>query len=248
MTDDSTVLAEHDEARPIAHWSHTLALVVALAVNAYLGRERSAAFLAGGAHAPRYVGMITSEWLLLGAVIAGIYSRRVFFMRSLRGAMPAARLVVPLALAVYAATFLAIGAVAGIVHLTHRFDTSAPSVALAMMPRSLLELALWLVLSVSAGVCEEFTFRGYLQRQVTAWTGRPVIAIVITAVVFAVVHLYQGWASVLPIVALALVYGFVVRYFKGDLRVVMVAHVMQDSLYGIFNFVAPYVHHMRRGG
>ena len=35
-----------------------------------------------------------------------------------------------------------------------------------MMPRSALEMCLWVLLSISAGFCEEFIFRGYLQKTV----------------------------------------------------------------------------------
>ena len=35
-----------------------------------------------------------------------------------------------------------------------------------MLPRSATEITLWIFLSLSAGICEEFTFRGYLQQAV----------------------------------------------------------------------------------
>ena len=49
-------------------------------------------------------------------------------------------------------------------------------------------LLAWLWLSIEAGVCEEFLFRGLLQSRLTAWLGSAPMAVVVTSVVFAVAH------------------------------------------------------------
>jgi membrane protease YdiL (CAAX protease family) len=46
----------------------------------------------------------------------------------------------------------------------------------------------WLWMSVEAGLCEEFLFRGLLQSRLTAWFGSAAWSIVTMAVVFALVH------------------------------------------------------------
>ncbi|NMH28507.1 CPBP family intramembrane glutamic endopeptidase [Flavobacterium silvaticum] len=53
----------------------------------------------------------------------------------------------------------------------------------------------WLLIpfiSVTAGVIEEFLFRGYLQPRLQALIKNPVITIILTSVVFAVVHIGYG--------------------------------------------------------
>src|ERR1700756_3637438 len=40
-----------------------------------------------------------------------------------------------------------------------------------LLPQSQLEVFLWILTSITAGVCEEIIFRGYFQRQFSAWTG-----------------------------------------------------------------------------
>src|SRR5262249_44105389 len=40
----------------------------------------------------------------------------------------------------------------------------------AILPRGAAEIILWLMVSITAGICEETLFRGYLQRQFTALT------------------------------------------------------------------------------
>lgn len=46
----------------------------------------------------------------------------------------------------------------------------------------------WAWMSVEAGLCEEFLFRGLLQSRLTAWFGSAAWAIVTMAVIFALVH------------------------------------------------------------
>jgi membrane protease YdiL (CAAX protease family) len=46
----------------------------------------------------------------------------------------------------------------------------------------------WVWMSVEAGLCEEFLFRGLLQSRLTAWFGSAAWAIVAMAVLFALVH------------------------------------------------------------
>jgi membrane protease YdiL (CAAX protease family) len=38
----------------------------------------------------------------------------------------------------------------------------------SLLPRSLLEILVWIGVSITAGVCEEMAFRGYLQKQFEA--------------------------------------------------------------------------------
>jgi len=46
----------------------------------------------------------------------------------------------------------------------------------------------WMWMSVEAGLCEEFLFRGLLQSRLTAWFGSAAWSIVAMAVIFALVH------------------------------------------------------------
>ena len=54
------------------------------------------------------------------------------------------------------------------------------------------EIFLWLLVSLAAGFCEELVFRGYLQRQFHAATGSIAAAVALPAIVFGLVHTYQG--------------------------------------------------------
>jgi CAAX protease family protein len=49
-------------------------------------------------------------------------------------------------------------------------------------------LAAWIWMSLEVGVTEEFLFRGLLQSRLTAWIASGPMAIVLTAIIFALVH------------------------------------------------------------
>ncbi len=61
-----------------------------------------------------------------------------------------------------------------------------------MLPRSLTEVTLWVFLSLSAGICEEFTIRGYLQQQLNGWLKNAAAAVIIQGIIFGAAHAYQG--------------------------------------------------------
>jgi uncharacterized protein len=54
-------------------------------------------------------------------------------------------------------------------------------------------VSLWILLSISAGICEEIVFRGYLQQQFQAATRSIVAAVILQGAVFGMAHTYQGW-------------------------------------------------------
>ena len=65
-----------------------------------------------------------------------------------------------------------------------------------LMPRTDPERRWWKAVSVTAGICEEIIFRGFLIWYLGNWMPLWVAAIVVAAA-FGVGHLYQGWAGVL---------------------------------------------------
>ena len=53
-----------------------------------------------------------------------------------------------------------------------------------LVPRSTREVVLWMLLSMTAGICEEIIFRGYLQRQLAALTGNVWAGIAVSGLIF----------------------------------------------------------------
>ena len=98
-----------------------------------------------------------------------------------------------------------------------------------MLPASGVEVALWVVLATSAGICEETVFRGYLQQQLSGWTGSVTIGILGQAVLFGAGHAYQGPKKVALIAVWGCVFGLFVWLRKG-IRSNMIAHAVIDLL------------------
>jgi hypothetical protein len=106
----------------------------------------------------------------------------------------------------------------------------------SLLPRSLLEILIWIATSITAGICEEMVFRGYLQRQLHALSGSVVVAVLGQGLVFGLFHSYQGWRNVAVISVLGVLYGALAAW-RGNLRINIVAHAWTDLWEGWLKFV-----------
>ena len=89
-----------------------------------------------------------------------------------------------------------------------------------------------MLLSISAGFSEELVFRGYLQRQLTALTGRASLALLLQAAVFGVAHGYQGTRACLSIAIYGVLFTLLALWRK-SLRPGMIAHAWTDIAGGL---------------
>jgi membrane protease YdiL (CAAX protease family) len=97
----------------------------------------------------------------------------------------------------------------------------------SLLPKSLLEILVWIGVSITAGVCEEMAFRGFLQRQLHALSGNVVVAVLGQGLVFGLFHAYQGWKNVAVISVLGILFG-VLAAWRGNLRANMMVHAWAD--------------------
>jgi membrane protease YdiL (CAAX protease family) len=103
-------------------------------------------------------------------------------------------------------------------------------------PSGFMEVLLWILLSISAGICEEIVFRGYLQQQFRAATRSIAAAVILQGLVFGLVHAYRGWKQVMVIVPLGILYGALVAW-RHNLRASMIAHAWSDVFEGWLRFL-----------
>ena len=97
----------------------------------------------------------------------------------------------------------------------------------SLLPQSLLEIVVWIGVSITAGICEELAFRGFLQRQFHALSGNIVVAVLAQGLVFGLFHAYQGWQNVLVISVLGVLYGMLAAW-RRNLRVNIITHAWSD--------------------
>jgi uncharacterized protein len=179
-----------------------------------------------------YLLLIGAEWLWVRFVYKGMQAyghsvsefigHRWFTPRQLAGDL------------MYAALALGVSYILlsnGIDRLLQHGET-ATNPLLPAVPSGTLGIMIWIGLSLSAGICEEIVFRGYLQRQLAALSGSTWLAILGQAIVFGIAHGYEGVSAVIRIVVFALAMGILAQW-RGNIRAGMLAHVAWDILDGL---------------
>ena len=87
-------------------------------------------------------------------------------------------------------------------------------------------------MSLTAGICEEFLFRGFLQQQFARASGRVWVGVVVSAVLFGCAHGYEGIAGMLMITVYGALFSMLALR-RGSLRAGMIAHAWHDSITGV---------------
>jgi CAAX protease family protein len=106
----------------------------------------------------------------------------------------------------------------------------------ALLPHTHAELAWFLAVSVTAGVCEEFFFRGYFIYALApalGWWGAAVLG----APVFGLLHAYQGRAGIARTAIVGVVMAGMVA-LTGSLVVAMALHALIDIGGGSIGWIA----------
>jgi uncharacterized protein len=101
-----------------------------------------------------------------------------------------------------------------------------------ILPQSRKELALFLALAVTAGICEEFLYRGFAMT-VFAHVGLPTWGVVLlSSILFGLAHMYQGRGGFVSTTLLGLLFAFA-RIAYDSLVPVMLWHAGVDIVAGI---------------
>lgn len=119
----------------------------------------------------------------------------------------------------------------GVHHLLPDQVSQSSNPILSSRPTGLFGITAWICLSISAGICEEIVFRGYLQRQLALMTGNVGIAILLQAILFGIGHAYEGLSSVIAIVLHGLFLGILAKW-RGNIRAGIIEHAAWDILAG----------------
>jgi uncharacterized protein len=106
----------------------------------------------------------------------------------------------------------------------------------AILPVNWKEYLQFSFLAISAGVCEEVIYRGFLTNYLTfslPYDGLNIpLAILIPACIFAVSHIYQGWFNVVKIFSISILFGNIFVYSK-SLLIVIIIHILVDLFSGL---------------
>ena len=101
-----------------------------------------------------------------------------------------------------------------------------------ILPQSRAELLPFLALALTAGLCEEFLYRGFAMAALTR-AGLPVWTIVLlSSILFAMAHLYQGRGGIVSTLVIGTVFG-TARIAYDGLAPVILWHSAVDAVAGV---------------
>jgi membrane protease YdiL (CAAX protease family) len=177
-----------------------------------------------------YITTITWEWLLMGYVLFGVRRHGTSLWEVMGARWKNAKNVfrdMGIALLFWVLALVVLGAVA---HLLH-YERMGQNVRF-LAPEGSTEIVLWIAVSLTAGVCEETIFRGYLQKQLIAWTGNAPAGVLLSAAAFGVGHIYQGAKATVVIGVYGLLFGILAQ-LRRSVRPGMMAHALHDTVSGL---------------
>lgn len=217
---------------PVAGVVHTLVLLLllaAVAVVGYFSIHRQSAN-----HNPHrllfYMTTMAWEWLVFGYIYWGLRRRGKSF-RNIAGerwkGASSFFLDIAIAFGFWIAALVILSLVARAVHATGMAEA-----ARILAPQNYLESIFWVALSVTAGICEETIFRGYLQRQLVAWTRNAPAGVILSALLFGAGHIYQGTKATVVIGVYGLLFGILAEA-RQNLRPGMMVHAWHDAITGL---------------
>jgi len=97
-----------------------------------------------------------------------------------------------------------------------------------LIPRSRAERRWGVVVSVTAGVCEELLYRSFLIAYLSAYM-HPWVAVAAAAAAFGAAHAYQGWAGILKTGSIGLVSGVLYQWCD-SIAPLIVLHALLDVI------------------
>lgn len=180
---------------------------------------------------PLYVAMIVFELAMLFYMWIGVFLERKRLRDLVRGKWNTVGDFGRDIAIVIGFWVVVLGVLAVVGHLLGA-NTTIPKAVRMVIPRTPLEMAVWVLLAITAGFCEEAIFRGYFQRQFFALTGSVDAAVVLQACVFGSAHLYQGWKNAVTITIYGILFGALAAWRK-SLRPGMIQHAAQDTFSGL---------------
>ena len=177
-----------------------------------------------------YLRTIVFEWVLLGMVLFGLKLRGTSFQAVLGRRWRSGKEVMR-DIGIAAAFWIVSTIVLSMITL-HPHDAPPNPLVQAMLPQGFLESVIWIALSITAGICEEAVYRGYLQRQLMAMTRSVTLGIALSALAFALAHSYKGLAGAFGIFVDGVMLGSL-AYWRRTVRPGMLAHAFTDSFAGV---------------
>lgn len=220
--------------RSIAPLWHTLLLVIIMLGISALGADQERQAMSHRARVSMYLLTMGVEWLTVAFALWGVRRQKRISVRELIGGkwQRPEDFLLDLAIATgfLLVSFLVLGGLGYAMGLSKQVEDVKKLAFLA--PHGVLEIALWLAVSCTAGFCEEVMYRGYLQRQFAAWTNIAWVAVIAQGMMFGASHAYEGGRRMVLIAIFGMMFG-IVALMRKSLRPGMITHAGYDIIAGL---------------
>jgi membrane protease YdiL (CAAX protease family) len=230
---EATMVDEVPTRRLIAPWWHTGLMVALIAATSVMGSLHSSKKSMGVHHLANYGITLVWEWLLAGFALWGTRLKKTplrYLLGERRQGFREFLIDLGAAGFFWILSLMVLATLALLLRLLHLENAEKQISQLA--PSTFGEGALWIALSLSAGICEEFIFRGYFQQQFARASGRLWLGVLVSSLLFGSAHGYEGIAGMVMITAYGALFS-VLAIQRGSLRAGMIAHAWHDSITGI---------------
>jgi len=220
----------------IAPLWHTAVLVIAILLLSAAGSNRQHLVTTSRARVLQYLLTLTWEWLLFAFCVWGARKSGTGLRELVGGRwreIEDALIDVLTVAGFWIAAMVVLALAARLLHLAggNQLDDVRRQIGF-LVPRGTRELALWFLLSVTAGICEEVVFRGYLQRQFAALSKNVWAGIVLSGLIFGSAHGYEGAGRMVLVGIYGMLFGLL-AHFRRSLRPGMIAHAFHDGIMGL---------------
>jgi hypothetical protein len=227
-----------NRTQPIAPWWHTTLLVIIIVGISVLSGLQSKTMGFGGSHIQRYAVTIVWEWFLALLALWGLHMRRTplrQIMGTRRAGIKNWMTDIGIAMLFWIAAMIVLSAIATVLRLLHLIAPQKAIIAIA--PQNLAQVLVWVALCTTAGIVEEFVFRGYMLQQFTSIRGNLWIGVIASSLLFGAAHGYEGIGGMIAITAYGAMFALL-AIRRQSLRAGVIAHAWHDSITGIVLAVA----------
>jgi membrane protease YdiL (CAAX protease family) len=210
------------------HLRRLICIVFGLAIAMFLQAHQSRPVSAAPSRIPLYVGLIAVEFALVWFVAIGIRARGHKLIELLGRRWRT--MLAGFGDVVLAAITVGLLRVSG--PLLYYALGRWPSNTGFLLPTTLPESIVWIIVSCAAGIGEELVFRGYLQHQLWSLTKSLPAALLLQAFIFGIGHIYQGWKPALVTAIYGLFFGLVAAWRRSIIPGAL-AHAIGDIIGGL---------------
>lgn len=219
------------------HWDFALILLFLGVVVPVLGRRRIRQLLNSPETSQMdrlsiYASTIAFQWLTTAVIL---WRTRVHGISVLHLGVAIPKPALAITIAIVLAALISVNQIFSLRRLVanpSEIRGVLPQLALKLFPQDGVERLVFFALVLTVAICEEFIYRGFVQRVFQDWFGHVLAGIAGSAIFFSLAHLYQGRRGLYTTTIVGALFS-IVRAWTGSLFPTFIAHFVADFSVGM---------------